>query len=66
MDELERHLSVEHMTENDELQRKRFRKRIIRPKEEPTVDQTSDLDDSSELNMLDETRESRNPNFECW
>jgi hypothetical protein len=60
-------LNEDHVAEGDELQRKRMRKRMIRVKEEAAVvEQTSDFDDSGELSLLDETRESRNPNFECW
>jgi hypothetical protein len=26
----------------------------------------SEFEDTNELSLLDETRESKNPNFECW
>ncbi len=54
------------MNEGEDGHRKRIRKRSHRQKDgDSSAEQTSDYDDS-ERSMLDETRESRNPNFECW
>lgn len=72
VEEMEVHLTDEHLNEGEEVHRKRIRKRSARAKEggggggDSSTDQTSDLDEATELSLLDETRESRNPNFECW
>ena len=68
---MELHLTEEHLNEGEEIQRRRIRKRSNRVKEAgdgsiSATEQTSDYDENSELSMLDETSESRNPNFECW
>lgn len=67
VDAMEVHLSSEHYDDEDEkINRKRLKKKskavMI------TSDQTGseEEDASREYDMLDETRESKNPNFECW